>query len=645
MGKIGRQCHRVNYGFYRVNGSVRQFLGIRRHCTGSVILYYLCERIKTRKDRELFLREEVQRMKFLLVAVNAKYIHSNPAIYSLYAYAKDRYEQEMEIAEYTINQRAEDILAQLYEKKPDAVGFSCYIWNWNMVCELLENLSKVLPDTDIWLGGPQVSYNAPQILAQFPNVKGIMIGEGEETFRELMGRYTEQRTEDLSDVAGLCLRTGFTAGREITDLSRLPFLYQNTDTFANRILYYESSRGCPYRCSYCLSSIDKKVRLRDMELVKRELDFFLKNRVKQVKFVDRTFNCVHEHAMAIWQYLYENDNGITNFHFEISADIINEEEIALLGKLRPGQVQLEIGVQSVNEQTLAAINRRMNLERLEKVVAAIRKNRNIHQHLDLIAGLPYEDYESFRVSFDRVYAMRPDQLQLGFLKVLSGAPISLQTEEYGIAYTEQPPYEVLYTRWLSFAEVIRLKKVEEMVEEYYNSCQFGHVLPFLEGAFSSPFTMFETMAEYYEEKGYYLNSPARAYRYEILLDFAERYDPGKRDVYIELLTYDLYLRENLKSRPAFCRDLTEEGYKSYRRAFYKEEEKTRRYLPSLREYDGRQLSGMTHLEPFVYPVWDTAELLRRRTEPQIAKNPKEQYILFDYSERDPLSGEGRTQIL
>ncbi len=584
-------------------------------------------------------------MTFLLVAVNAKYIHSNPAVYSLYAYSEDKYADAMEIAEFTINQRSEDILAQIYERRPDVIGLSCYIWNWEMITKLLDDLPKILPDTDLWLGGPQVSYHPERIFEQYPQLTGIMIGEGEATFRELLERYQSRDTADFTTVAGLYLSTGFTAQRDITDLDTIPFLYSSTENFRNRIIYYESSRGCPYRCSYCLSSIEKKLRLRSLELVKKELDFFLENKVPQVKFVDRTFNCVHEHAMAIWQHIFEHDNGITNFHFEISADILREDEITLLAKMRPGLVQLEIGVQSVNEQTLAAINRRMNLERLEKVVAAIRKNRNIHQHLDLIAGLPYEDYESFRKSFDRVYAMRPDQLQLGFLKVLSGAPISLQTEEYGIAYTEQPPYEVLYTRWLSFAEVIRLKKVEEMVEEYYNSCQFGHVLPFLEGAFSSPFTMFETMAEYYEEKGYYLNSPARAYRYEILLDFAERYDPGKRDVYIELLTYDLYLRENLKSRPAFCRDLTEEGYKSYRRAFYKEEEKTRRYLPSLREYDGRQLSGMTHLEPFVYPVWDTAELLRRRTEPQIAKNPKEQYILFDYSERDPLSGEARTQIL
>ncbi len=585
-------------------------------------------------------------MKFLLVAINAKYIHSNPAIYSLYAYSKDKFEQSMEIAEYTINQRTEDILAQLYERKPDAIGFSCYIWNWNAVCGLLDDLPKVLPQTDIWLGGPQVSFDAMQILDKYPCLKGIMIGEGEETFRELMERYDRHDTEDLSDVAGLCLRSGFTAARGMTDLSRLPFLYHDTETFSNRILYYESSRGCPYRCSYCLSAIDKKVRLRDIELVKKELDFFLANKVKQVKFVDRTFNCVHEHAMEIWRYLHEHDNGITNFHFEISADLISDEELEMLGRLRAGQIQLEIGVQSVNQETLAAINRRMDIGRLEYVVSRIRQKRNIHQHLDLIAGLPYEDYQSFMRSFDRVYAMKPDQLQLGFLKVLSGAPIEKKTQEYGIAYTKQPPYEVLYTKWLSYDDVVRLKKVEEMVELYYNSNQFVNTIAFLESSFTSAFKMFEELAGFYEEKGYATNNPSRAYRYELLLEFAGLHDRENRKVYIELLTCDLYLRENLKSRPAFCKALTDEKYKRFRQDFYRKEEKERRFLPGLCEYDARQLSGMTHIEAFSYPVWDIKELIDRKNGgAEVKKDAEDTYILFDYSRRDPLTKDASVSII
>ena len=585
-------------------------------------------------------------MKFLLAAINAKYIHSNPAVYSLYAYSKEKYEKSMEIAEFTINQRTEDILAQLYARRPDAIGFSCYIWNWNVVCALLEDLPKILPDTDIWLGGPQVSFDAPRIMERFACIKGIMIGEGEETFRELMERYDACDTEHFSEVAGLCLRSGYTEKRGTTDLSRLPFLYTDTEPFSNRIIYYESSRGCPYRCSYCLSAIDKKVRLRKLDLVKKELDFFLARKVRQVKFVDRTFNCVHEHAMAIWSYLYEHDNGITNFHFEISADIINDEELEMLGRLRPGQVQLEIGVQSVNKETLAAINRKMDLDRLEQVVSAIRKNHNIHQHLDLIAGLPYEDYQSFKNSFDRVYAMKPDQLQLGFLKVLSGAPIAQSTKEYGIVCTEQPPYEVLYTKWLSYEDVIRLKKTEEMVEQYYNSNQFMHVLAFLERAFPSPFEMFEKLALFYEEKGYSANHPSRAYRYDVLLEFADMYDGGFREVYAELLTYDLYLRENMKSRPHFCRPLTDDAYKRFRHDFYREEERTRSYLPELSGYDSRQLSGMTHLEPFSYPVWDMDELTDRiKEQNSTLKKPIERYILFDYCRKDPLTREATVQII
>lgn len=585
-------------------------------------------------------------MKFLLTAINAKYIHSNPAVYSLYAYSKDRFSDSIEIAEFTINQRTEDILAQIYERKPDAIGFSCYIWNWNTVCALLNDLPKILPDTDIWLGGPQVSYDAPRILEQFPDIKGIMIGEGEVTFLELLERYERHDTEDLSGVAGLYLKSGYTAARNITDLNSLPFIYSDTEAFADRIIYYESSRGCPYRCSYCLSSVDKTLRLRDIELVKKDLDFFLQNNVKQVKFVDRTFNCVHEHAIAIWQYLYEHDNGITNFHFEISADIINEEELALLGKLRPGQVQLEIGVQSVNEKTLAAINRKMDLEHLENVVSSIRKRRNIHQHLDLIAGLPHEDYQSFGNSFDRVYAMKPDQLQLGFLKVLSGTPISLQTEEYGIYHTDRPPYEVLHTKWLSYEDVIRLKRIEEMVEKFYNSAQFSHALPLLETAFPSPFAMYEALAGFYEEKGYHFNNPSRAAYYEILLEFAGKYDSQNIGAYTELLTYDLYLRENMKSRPGFCRPLTDGSYKQFRHEFYREEEKSRRLLPDLKDYDARQLLGMTHLEPFSYPVWDPDELIRRKDIGKtIEKDVKDTYILFDYSTRDPLTKEAAIHLI
>ena len=602
-------------------------------------------------------------MKFLLVALNAKYIHSNPALYSLRAYAGEGLQEHVEIAEYTINHAFSDILADIYKRKPDVIGFSCYIWNIRMITELIGELVKVLPQVPVWLGGPEVTYDAPELLKKYPAITGVMIGEGEETFRELLEYYVKKsesfkadrtRTEgceadgtgaegfkgygtELHRMKGLCLPDGFTAPRELTDMSTLPFLYNDLTGFENKIIYYESGRGCPFRCSYCLSSIDKQVRLRDIEIVKKELQFFLDRRVKQVKFVDRTFNCNHRHAAEIWKYILEHDNGVTNFHFEVAADILSEEELSLLHRMRPGLVQLEIGVQSTNPETLSTIHRTMDVEKLERIVAYIHSGNNIHQHLDLIAGLPYEDYESFGRSFDRVYAMRPNQLQLGFLKVLKGSEMCERAQEYGINYTDMPPYEVLFTDWLGFSDIVRLKHIEEMVELYYNSNQFVHTLRFLEQAFSSPFQMFQTLAEFYEYNGYYVNSPSRGYRYQVLLSFACAKDKEHEAVYKELLTYDMYLRENVKSRPEFARDLQE--YKDAVRDFYRQEEECRVYLPDCTGYDSKQLARMTHLEPFYFPVWEMPDRSLLGT----GENGKNlTYILFDYQNRCPLTGNART---
>lgn len=575
-------------------------------------------------------------MKFLLTAVNAKYIHSNPAVYSLRAYAGKALEPYIEIAEYTINQRTEEILAGIYRQQPDVIGFSCYIWNWNVIQELLQELPKILPHVPIWLGGPEVSFNGEEILAKYPFLAGVMTGEGEKTFRELVEYYAQGKGQ-LEQIAGLVLPGGRTQERELTDISTLPFLYKDMEEFKNRIIYYESSRGCPYRCSYCLSSIDKKVRLRDLEIVKKELQFFLDQKVSQVKFIDRTFNCNRKHAMTIWQYIHEHDNGVTNFHFEVEGDILSEEEISLLNKMRPGLVQLEIGVQSTNPVTLKEINRFTDFAHLSEVVNKISQGKNIHQHLDLIAGLPYEDYDSFVNSFNEVYNLRPNQLQLGFLKVLKGSLMHERAEEYGIFYTEKPPYEVLYSKWLSYDEVLRLKRIEEMVEIYYNSNQFTHTLLVLEKSFPHPFALFERLADFYEEKGYFTNSPARAYRYEVLLQFACSVDGGHEELYKELLTYDMYLRENLKSRPVFAGDL--EAQKERIRSFYRGEEENPRYLQGYEGYNAKQTSKMTHMEPFSYLVWGESgeEILS-------AGKQETKLVLFDYQKRSPLNGEATVVI-
>lgn len=562
-------------------------------------------------------------MKFLLTAVNAKFIHTNPALYSLRAYAAAYGEglgEHICLAEYTINQRQDEILSGIYKENPDVLAFSCYIWNITEILSLVRELHKIMPGLPIWLGGPEVSFRAGELLKSYPELTGIIVGEGEQTFLELLQYYVEAERL-LEDIRGIVYRAGdeivTTGERGLTDISRLPFLYEDMSPFAHRIIYYESSRGCPFRCSYCLSSIDKKVRLRDPLIVKKELQFFLDQKVPQVKFIDRTFNCNHEHAMQIWQYIKEHDNGVTNFHFEIAADLLNEQELTLLNTLRPGAVQMEIGVQTTNPETLREIRRVMDVDKLREIVRRLHQGRNIHIHLDLIAGLPYEGYESFRHSFNEVYAMKPEQLQLGFLKVLSGSYMAEKCEDYGLLYTERPPYEVLQTKWISYGEVCRLKQVEEMVELYYNSNQFTHTMPYLERFFESPFGMYERLGAFYERRGYFVSTPSRIYRYQVLLEFALEETDACEELLKELLTMDVYLRENAKSRPGFAKDPAE--YKQEMRAFYRTQE-------------NRKL----HLEPFFYDIYGEA--------PTYEKLADKCFVIFDYENRNPLTHEAQTGL-
>lgn len=539
-------------------------------------------------------------MKILLVACNAKYIHSNLAVYDLQAYASD-YADHIVLKEYTINQQKDDIMRDIYLEHPDVVCVSCYIWNLSFVKELMADLIKILPGADFWAGGPEVSYDAEKFLTENSEFKGVMVGEGEETFKELARYYVEKNPQDLKDMTGICYRDGdqiiHNGWRQIMDLSSIPFIYKDLSEFKNRIIYYESSRGCPFSCSYCLSSIDKKLRFRDTETVKKELQFFIDNKVPQVKFVDRTFNCKHDHAMAIWKYINEHDNGVTNFHFEISADLLREEELQEMSTMRPGLIQLEIGVQSTNPDTIKAIHRTMDFEKLKGIVDRIHSFGNIHQHLDLIAGLPYEDYDSFRHSFNDVYALKPQQLQLGFLKVLKGSHMMEMCREYGIVYKTQEPYEVLSTKWLDYDHVLKLKTVENMVEVYYNSGQFQNTLEYLENFFPDAFSIYERLGSFYMEKGYGDVSHTRMRRYEILLEFLEDVPEISMDQVKDQMVYDLYLRENLKSRPGFARDQ----------------------------------------KPFERQIWD----FRKRE--KVAKNAHVEVfadgkvLLFDYADRDPLT--------
>ena len=494
-------------------------------------------------------------MKILLAACNAKYIHSNLAVYDLQAYASE-YTDHIILKEYTINQQKDDIMRDIYLEHPDVVCVSCYIWNISFVKELMADLAKILPDADFWAGDPEVSYDAEKFLSENPEFTGVMVGEGEETFQELSGYYVKKNPEKLENITGICYRDGekiiHNGWRQIMDLSSIPFIYKDLSEFKNRIIYYESSRGCPFSCSYCLSSVDKKLRFRDIEMVKKELQFFIDHKVPQVKFVDRTFNCKHDHAMAIWKYINDHDNGVTNFHFEISADLLREEELQEMSTMRPGLIQLEIGVQSTNPDTIKAIHRTMDFEKLKGIVDRIHSFGNIHQHLDLIAGLPYEDYDSFRNSFNDVYALKPQQLQLGFLKVLKGSHMMEMCREYGIVYKNREPYEVLSTKWLDYGHVLKLKNVENMVEVYYNSGQFQKTLEYAESFFPDAFSIYEGLGIFYMEKGYGDVSHTRMRRYEILLEYLETVPGISRAEVADRMILDIYLRENLKSRPGFA---------------------------------------------------------------------------------------------
>ena len=546
-------------------------------------------------------------MKILLAACNAKYIHSNLAVYDLKAYSSD-YDKEVLLREYTINQPKDEILKDIYGSGADVVCFSCYIWNISFVRELIRDLAKILPETAFWAGGPEVSYDAEKFLTEMPEMTGVLVGEGEKTFHDLLEYYIDGKGS-LGEIRGIAYRDGeeirHNGWRELMNLSEIPFVYQHLEEFENRIIYYESSRGCPFSCSYCLSSIDKKLRFRDLELVKKELQFFLDHKVPQVKFVDRTFNCKHEHVMAIWKYILEHDNGVTNFHFEISADLLRDEEMELMAKMRPGLIQLEIGVQSTNPETIRAIHRHMDLDKLKRCVDRVHSFRNIHQHLDLIAGLPYEDYDTFHRSFNDVYQMKPDQLQLGFLKVLKGSLMQGEAEKYGIVHKEKEPYEVLSTNWLPYGDVLKLKAVESMVEVYYNSGQFQHTLEYLVPLAKDAFTFYESLGAFYEKKGYSEISHSRMRRYEILLEYLQEETDVSVEKASQKMLYDLYLREKLKKRPSFAPDqkVYETVIWDYRKA---------NHIPKT-----------AHIEVF----------------------EDGRAVLFDYERRDPLSNNAYTETI
>lgn len=557
--------------------------------------------------------------KVILAALNAKYIHSNLALRYLSRFQNNNQKHHVETMEFTINQRLDFIAEELFRKQPDVVLFSCYIWNVEMLRQLCPILKKIMPDCVIGFGGPEVSYESETFLRENPSVDFVMRGEGELVFTKYLEHLDAGNPATLGEIESLTYRQGdeifSTPQMHPMDLALLPFPYE--DDFSdvqNQIIYYESSRGCPYHCGYCLSSVENGVRFVPLDKVLPDLQKFLDKNVPQVKFIDRTFNCKKSHAMAIWKYLHEHDNGVTNFHFEITADLIDQETIDFLKTVRKGLFQFEIGVQSTNPQTIRAINRNVDFAALSEIVQQIKDGGNIHQHLDLIAGLPYEDYDSFGCSFNDVYALHPEQLQLGFLKVLKGSMLHQKQKEFEIVYHDTAPYEVLTTHELPYADTLRLKYVEEMVETYYNSGRFLNTLAYLVPLYESPFAFFEALSQFWVGENYHYLGLSKMGLFDVLWRFVEQNPKvDKRKLQWEM-KFDIALHEKPKKLPAWLTVTNEEQWHDKVFAFYGNPALWQKCLPHYKS--NKEAIRQTHLEVF--------------------GDEKQKAVLFDYGKRDLL---------
>ena len=560
--------------------------------------------------------------KIVLASLSAKFIHSSLALRYLTRFADNGARHNLQTMEFTINQRLEFIADELFRQQPDVILFSCYIWNVEMLKQLCPLLKKIMPDCMLGFGGPEVSYESEAFLRDNPTVDLVMRGEGEMVFTQLLNYLDYGQPESLQEIKGLTFRQEgeilSTPQQEPLDLALLPFPYEEEfQDVQNQIIYYETQRGCPYSCGYCLSSIEKGVRFVPLEKVLPELQLFLDAKVRQVKFIDRTFNCKKSHAMAIWRYLHEHDNGVTNFHFEITADLLDQETIDFLKTVRKGLFQFEIGVQSTNPQTISAINRNVDFDKLSGIVKQIKAGGNIHQHLDLIAGLPYEDYASFGRSFNDVYALQPEQLQLGFLKVLKGSMIYQRQQDFAIVYQDTAPYEVLTTHALPYGDTLRLKAVEEMVETYYNSGKFLNTLDYLVPLYDNPFAFFEQLSQYWIAHDCHYQYQSKIGLCDILWQFVQQNERVDGARFQWLLKFDLALHEKPKKLPGWLTVSNDKQWHHGIQAFYRAAEMIAQYLPDYVGTDSKVIARQTHLE-----VFGDAEPVA---------------VLFDYARKDLLN--------
>jgi len=572
-------------------------------------------------------------MKTLIVAVNSKFIHSSLAVHYLKTVC-DEDEGEIKVLEYTINDQKDKVLASIYSENANAVAFSCYIWNYEYIKDIIADLKALMPHVKIILGGPEVSYNPAEIMDEIQNADYIIAGEGEEAFPLLLKHISLEKNEnDMASIKGLAFRKEgkvfYDHGYNIIhELQNIPSPYSDemlNSLGPNRILYYESSRGCPFSCSYCISSTFDGVRYFNIDKVKGDILKFIKRKVKQVKFVDRTFNCNKNRANEILEFVIEN-GGDTNFHFEVAGDLFDEKTLNLLKKAPKGLIQFEIGIQTVNLQTLDSISRKTDLDKLFYNVKKLLDLGNIHIHVDLIAGLPMEGYDSFKNSFNTVFDLKSHQLQLGFLKLLKGSRIRNEADAYKYVYKKKAPYEILGNMFLSYEKIIKLKEIEELVERYYNSGKFQRSLEYLiKTTGKSAFEFFDDLSLYWKENGLYERSISSRELYTILINYLTSTESADMSKVNELLKFDFLSTDSTNNLP---KEVNRESHINNDRifAFLKKDENIKKYLPHFEGILPKNIFKHIHIELFLFDMTENA------------LPPAETAILYDYSIRDKVTG-------
>ncbi|WP_270646743.1 B12-binding domain-containing radical SAM protein [Paeniclostridium hominis] len=573
-------------------------------------------------------------MKILLTTLNSKFIHTNLAIRYLKQMVKDIEDINVDIREYTINNELDFILKDIYTNNYDVILFSTYIWNVNDIVKLCNNLKKVKPNIKIALGGPEVTYDSEEAMKKYDFIDYILYGEGELIFRD----FTKYLMGDMKieDVDGIVYRSNDSIitnkpMKLLENLDLIPSPYEELDKkeYENRIVYYETSRGCPFNCQYCLSSAIEGLRYFSIDRVKKDLKKLIDARVSQIKFIDRTFNANKKFAMEIMKFLMENDNGYTTYHFEVTAHLLTDDMLEFLKDCKEGLFQFEIGVQSTNEKVLDAVGRRDDFKKLSYVVQKIASFRNIHQHLDLIAGLPYEDYSSFENSFNDVFNLGIEHLQLGFLKMIKGTGIRNQADEHEFRYKDYPPYEVLYNKYISYNEILKLKDIEEILERYFNSKNFVLSMRYIIHNYykESPFKFFEDFATYFNDNGYFNASQGKNQLYKILVDFYTDKINIETELFKEIVKYDYISLGKTSNVPAFMDKVEVDDFKNRCHLFLQNEGNILKYIPRFENTPAKQIIKYVHFETFKYDILQLKKNITAKLQ------PKESIILFVYDDK------------